>query len=104
MAALQATLSLGFSRQEHWSGLPLPSPMHARMLSRFSRVQLCAIPWTVAHQAPLSTGFSRQEYWRELPFPSPLLRGGRAKYTKEILYHDAIVDAFREDDAICQDF
>ena len=20
--------SLGFSRQEHWSGLPLPSPMH----------------------------------------------------------------------------
>ena len=21
-------LSLGFSRQEHWSGLPLPSPMH----------------------------------------------------------------------------
>ena len=24
----QAPLSLGFSRQEHWSGLPLPSPMH----------------------------------------------------------------------------
>ena len=21
-------LSLGFSRQEHWSGLPFPSPMH----------------------------------------------------------------------------
>ena len=28
MAAHQAPLSLGFSRQEHWSGLPLPSPMH----------------------------------------------------------------------------
>ena len=25
---LQAPLSLGFSRQEHWSGLPFPSPMH----------------------------------------------------------------------------
>ena len=25
---LCATPSLGFSRQEHWSGLPLPSPMH----------------------------------------------------------------------------
>ena len=25
---LCATLSLGFSRQEHWSGLPFPSPMH----------------------------------------------------------------------------
>ena len=27
-AAHQAPLSLGFSRQEHWSGLPIPSPMH----------------------------------------------------------------------------
>ena len=27
-AAHQAPPSLGFSRQEHWSGLPLPSPMH----------------------------------------------------------------------------
>ena len=27
MAAHQAPLSLGFSRQEHWSGLPFPSPM-----------------------------------------------------------------------------
>ena len=40
-AAHQAPLSLGFSRQEHWSGLPFPSPMHAYMLSHFSRVQLC---------------------------------------------------------------
>ena len=28
MAAHQAPLSLGFSKQEHWSGLPFPSPMH----------------------------------------------------------------------------
>ena len=27
MAARQAPLFLGFSRQEHWSGLPFPSPM-----------------------------------------------------------------------------
>ena len=27
MAAHKAPLSLGFSRQEHWSGLPFPSPM-----------------------------------------------------------------------------
>ena len=27
MAAHQAPLSLGFFRQEHWSGLPFPSPM-----------------------------------------------------------------------------
>ena len=28
MAAHKAPPSLGFSRQEHWSGLPFPSPMH----------------------------------------------------------------------------
>ena len=27
MTAHQAPLSLGFSRQEHWSGLPFPSPL-----------------------------------------------------------------------------
>ena len=43
------------------------------MLSRFSRVRLCATLWTAAHQAPPSTGFSRQENWSALPFPSPTL-------------------------------
>ena len=41
------------------------------MLSRFSRVQLFATLWAVAHQTPLSMGFSRQEYWSGLPCPSP---------------------------------
>ena len=27
-AVHQAPPSLGFSRQEHWSGLPFPSPVH----------------------------------------------------------------------------
>ena len=51
--------------------MPFPSPMHACMLSHFSRVRLCVTLWTAALQAPLSTGFSKQEYWRGLPFPSP---------------------------------
>ena len=41
------------------------------MLSRFSHVQLFAIPQTVAHQAPLFIEFCRQEYWSELPCPPP---------------------------------
>ena len=41
------------------------------VLSRFSRVQLVATPWTVAHQAALSMEFPRQEYWSGLPFSSP---------------------------------
>ena len=42
------------------------------LLSRFSRVRLCAIPEMGAHQAPPSLGFSRQEHWSGLPFPSPM--------------------------------
>ena len=41
------------------------------LLSRFSRVRLCATPWTAAHQVPPSLKFSRQEHWSGLPFPSP---------------------------------
>ena len=42
------------------------------LLSRFSRVRLCATPQTAAHQALTSLGFSRQEHWSGLPFPSPM--------------------------------
>ena len=41
------------------------------MLSHFSHVWLCVIPWTAASQAPPSMGFSRQEYWSGLPCPPP---------------------------------
>ena len=41
------------------------------LLSRFSRVRLCATPQTAAHEAPLSLGFSRQEHWSGLSFPFP---------------------------------
>ena len=69
MAAHQAPPSLGFSRQEHWSGLPFPSPMHKSEKWRWkvkvkslSHVWLFSTPWTVAYQAPPSMGVSRQEY------------------------------------------
>ena len=41
------------------------------VLSRSSRVRLCASQWAVSCQASLSTGFSRQEYWGGLPCPPP---------------------------------
>ena len=75
-AAHQAPPSLGFSRQEHWSGLPFPSPMHESgkwkvKMKSLSHVRLLATPWTVAYQAPPSMGFSRQEYRSGVPLPSP---------------------------------
>ena len=36
-SAHQAPPSLGFSRQEHWSGLPFPSPMHETEKWKWSR-------------------------------------------------------------------
>ena len=73
--------SLGFSRQEHWSGLPFHSPMHESekwkvKVKSLSRVRFFETPWTAAYQAPLSMGFCRQEYWSGVPFPSPVPRGG----------------------------
>ena len=50
--ALQGPPSLGFSRQEHWSGLPFPSPMHENEKVRvksLSRVRLFVTPWTAAY-------------------------------------------------------
>ena len=44
------------------------------LLSRFSRVRLCATPQTAANQAPSSLGFSRQEHWSGLPFPPPSMK------------------------------
>ena len=51
--------------------LNLQALVPVSVLSPFSRVQLFATLWTVAHQAPLSTGFSRQEYWNGFPGPPP---------------------------------
>ena len=74
MAAHQALPCLGFSRQEHWSGLPFPSPMHESEKWKWSHsvVSNSATPWTAAYQAPPSMGFSRQEYWSGVPLPSPV--------------------------------
>ena len=44
-AAHQACLSLGFSRQEHWSGLPFPSPMHESEKWKWSRSVVSDPQW-----------------------------------------------------------
>ena len=57
MAAHQAPLSLGFSRQEHWSGLPFPSPVHksesesavAQSCPTLSEPMDCSLPGSSIH-------------------------------------------------------
>ena len=41
----QAPPSLGFSRQEHWSGLPFPSPVHESAKWRWSCPVVCDSSW-----------------------------------------------------------
>ena len=53
-----------------WVSNIIPSSL--LLLSHFSRVRLCATPWTAAHHAPPSLGLSGQEHWSGLSFPSPV--------------------------------
>ena len=55
------------------------------LLSCFSRVRLCATPWTAAYQASPSMGFSRQEHWSGLPFPSPMHESGKWKWSRSVV-------------------
>ena len=53
MAAHQTPSSLGFSRQEHWSGLPFPSPMHESGVAQSCPTLLnpmdCSLPGSSVH-------------------------------------------------------
>ena len=64
--AWQAPLSMGFPRQEYWSGLPIPSPRdlsNPGIESGSPALQADSLP-TEQHGKP-------QEYWSGLLFPSP---------------------------------
>ena len=61
------------SHTDQWNRIDKCMLLLLLLLSRFSRVRLCATPETAAHQAPSSLGFSRQEHWSGLPLPSPPL-------------------------------
>ena len=83
-AAHQAPLSLGFSRQEHWNGLPFPSPMHesesevAQSCSTLSDPMDCSLPGFSVHgifQARVlewgAIAFSRPTLLRRCNSPVP---------------------------------
>ena len=89
MAAHQAPPSLGFSKQEYWSGLPFPWKWNVKVKS-LRRVRLLATPWTAAYQAPPSMGFSRHKYWSGVPLPSPLVDSNLLKIKWEARWNGNI--------------
>ena len=54
-AAHQAPPSLGFSRQDHWSGLPFPSPMHESEKWKWSRSVISDSLWPMYCSLPGSS-------------------------------------------------
>ena len=69
--------------------VPLMLVSSSPMLSHFSRVRLCATPYTAAHQAPPSLGFSRQEHWSGLPFPSPMHDSEKWKWSRSVVSYSS---------------
>ena len=67
--------SLGFSRQEHWSGLPFPSPMResevAQSCPTLSDPMDYSLPGSPIH------GIFQAKYWSGVPLPSPKNRTER---------------------------
>ena len=102
-AAHQAPPSLGFSRQEYWSGLPFPSPMRESEKWKWSRsisVWLLATPRTAAYQPPPSMVFSRQEYWVAIAFSeiflwARVLRGGGGSKNTGVGCYSLLQEIFR---------
>ena len=60
-AAYQAPLSMGFSRQEYWSGLPLPSPLTQGQ----KLIYLCIFKPVLAHKpAPNKCSMNHKKHIR----------------------------------------
>ena len=84
----QTSLVLGPSLRFHsllWNLFIGGFMLQLLLLSRFSRVRLCATSQTEAHQAPPSLGFSRQEHWSGLPFPSPMHKSEKWKWSLSVM-------------------
>ena len=72
------------------------------LLSRFSRVRLCATPEMAAHQAPLSLGFSKPEHWSGLPFPSPMHESKKWKWSPSVVSDSSRRHGLQPTRLLCQ--
>ena len=79
----QGPQSMGFPRQEYWSGLPFPSArdlpnpgieptslVSPALAGRVFIHEPSGKGMAAAFQAPPSTGFSKQEFWSGVPLPT----------------------------------
>ena len=79
MAAHQAPPSLGFSRQEHWTGLQFPSPMHESEKWKGSR--------SVMSNASRPHGLQPTRLLRPWDFPGKSTGVGCHRLTSDFHFH-----------------
>ena len=76
MAAHQAPPSMGFSRQEYWNGVPLPSPTYkAAAAAAAKSLQSCLTPCNPIDSSPLGSSVpgtlqARTLEWGAISFPN----------------------------------
>ena len=80
-AAYQAPPSMGFSRQEYWSGVPLPSPTDKHMQTYFLRCGPASLVTQTVKNLPAMQGtqvrsLGQQDPWRRIWQPTPILLPG----------------------------
>ena len=61
-AAYQAPLSMEFSRQEYWSGVPLPSPIHLPSWYLYKSIHVLAKSNSAEHILLRSNWLSPDDY------------------------------------------
>ena len=84
--ALRFTMCIQCIMSDGWIKDKMQAPpMLLLLLSRLSRVRLCATPETAAHQAPPSLRFYRQEHWSGVPFPSPMHASEKWKWSRSVV-------------------
>ena len=102
MAAHQASLSLGLSRQEYWSGLPFPSPMHESEKWKWSRSVMsdswrphglpssnslfCQLPASINHKSDLFFHEFVFEVWEDIQHYDSFLEKAMAPHSSTLAW------------------
>ena len=82
-AAYQAPLSMGFSRQEYWSGLPLPSPKGVRGASIKSSQISCVLS-TTTMPVVITSHFALTPSYTGMPLPVPCLASSYSSFKVQL--------------------
>ena len=85
-AAHQAPLSTGFSRQEYWSGVPLPSPNTTLYTAK--SLQSCLTLWDPIDSSPPGSpvpGILQARTLEWVAFPSPMHESEKWKWSCSVM-------------------